>query len=473
VKPRPPHPVMGSGPDNRTSTDTVAPDDGCEIGHERLHLLVVEGPDAGMVVDLGPGRHMLGTDASCAVRLTDSAISRQHAEIVIAPPLIELCDLGSKNGTFYCGARVTTLRAHTNTRIALGRTVLVLVDPSTTAEPGVDLGALGLVGTSKSMRRLVARSRQAARASVNVLITGETGVGKDVLAEAIHHMSPRSRQPFVVVDLGAVSGTLLESELFGHARGSFTGAVEARQGAFQQAHGGTIFLDEIGEVALELQARLLRAVERGEIKPVGRSRYERFDARVIAATNRDLSVAVRAGQFRSDLFHRLAGVVLHVPPLRDRPDDVPALVEHFLGKLCAPDPPPLVSASAMRALAEQPWPGNVRQLRNAVEQAYVFSKRGSDLSKGLLLRCSGVGQAMDSRSGAIDASAAQGRRLDIAVDFQVPFKEAKTDVVTAWERTYLQTLLSQCQGNVSLAARKSGVARAYLHELLKKHRIDS
>jgi two-component system, NtrC family, nitrogen regulation response regulator GlnG len=292
-----------------------------------------------------------------------------------------------------------------------------------------------------------------------VLVEGETGTGKELVAEAVHAASARRRGPFIVCDLGSLPRSLIESELFGHVRGAFTGADRDRVGAFEQADGGTIFLDEIGELQLDVQPRLLRALERRQVKPVGSSQFRTSDTRVVAATNRDLLAEAKAGHFREDLYHRQAVVRLRLPPLRERREDIPMLAEHFVARAAAAmgRPAPALSASVVAALRGHDWPGNVRELKNVLERALSIAPDVPSLDTTLL--------GLDDLPGAV----AVNEGAAPLVDTTVPFKESKDRLVHAWEREYVTTLLDRAGGNVSLAARNAGIDRVYLHRLLKKH----
>jgi DNA-binding NtrC family response regulator len=230
----------------------------------------------------------------------------------------------------------------------------------------------GILGRSRPMQALFQLLETVARSSSTILVTGETGTGKEVVARAIHHNSPRRAHRFVALNCSAIPETLLEAELFGHVRGAFTGAVGTRQGRFEQAHKGTLFLDEVGTMSVALQMKLLRALQEREFERVGDNQTIKVDVRVIAATNSDLARMVAEGGFREDLFYRLNVIPIELPPLRERRDDIPLLVKHFLAKF-APETPLHVSQGAMRALMAYPWPGNVRQLENAVERAVALS----------------------------------------------------------------------------------------------------
>ena len=335
--------------------------------------------------------------------------------------------------------------------LTIGQTELRLVGPP----PVVPLHAedrLGsLRGTSPAMREVFSIIERVARSSAPVLVTGETGTGKELVADALHRLSPRAEGPLVVCDLAAMPASLVESELFGHVRGAFTGADRPREGTFETAHGGTIFLDELGELDRQLQPRLLRVLETGQVKAVGAAQYRKVDVRVVAATNRDLVAETRAGAFREDLYHRLAVVQVHLPPLRERSEDVPLLARHFvevvserLGR-----EPPLLDALALEALGAYEWPGNVRELRNVIDRALSLDPEAPVLDLGRL--------ALGTQ---------EGRPL---VDASLPFRQAKEHLIAAWERDYITSLLSRSGGNVTSAARQAGMDRVYLHRLMKKH----
>jgi DNA-binding NtrC family response regulator len=311
-----------------------------------------------------------------------------------------------------------------------------------------------MVGEGAGTKRLFEQLRRVAATDVSVLVQGETGTGKELTARGMHDNSARRDGPFVVCDLAGVTRTLIESELFGHVRGAFTGANRDHVGAFQRADGGTIFLDEVGELEVEMQPRLLRALESGKVKRVGDNEYTKVDVRVVAATNRDLVAEVKAGRFRDDLFHRLAVMKVRLPPLRERRADIPGLVRHFI-EAAAPTAELAVGEETMRALSGHDWPGNMRQLRNVIERAVALSV-GRDELDGTML-----GLDEEQPGGGADA----GGRADVSV----PFKDAKERLVDVWERDYLQTLLDECDGNVSKAARRAGLNRVHMHRLLRKH----
>jgi DNA-binding NtrC family response regulator len=305
-----------------------------------------------------------------------------------------------------------------------------------------------LWGRSLAMRRVFAVLERVAPTDAAVVIEGETGTGKDLCAQALHSESRRANEPFVVVDLAGVQPNLIESELFGHVRGAYTGAVNDRAGAFERANGGTLFLDEITALAPELQPRLLRALENRQTKRVGANDYRSFDVRVVAASNKELEGEVAAARFREDLYHRLAVVRVTLPPLRKRLTDLPLLVEKMLESMKRPAH---LGPTTLAALQSYSWPGNVRELRNVVERALSLGGDLSELPADVLQR-PGV-----TPKGQLTVQAA------------LPFKEAKERLVAVFERDYIEELMLRCDHNVSKAAREAGIDRVHLHRLLKKH----
>jgi DNA-binding NtrC family response regulator len=446
--------TSGAPPDPQTTATVSGP--GGELPAS-LAVEVVAGPDAGAVIPLAVGSLVVGKEPGCDLLLTDPAVSRRHLEIAVTPGRVEVRDLGSKNGSFYLGARFDVLQVGPGSQIQIGVTQLAIVSGTERALPLHPESRFGrLLGGTASMRRVFAALARLAPLDAGVLLTGETGTGKDLAAQAVHAASPRAGGPFVVCDLGAVPAALIEAELFGAVRGAYTGADRDRAGVFEEADGGTLFLDEVGELSLELQPRLLRLLESSSVKRVGETSYRRFDVRVIAATNRDLAAEVEARRFRADLFHRLAVAEVHIPPLRERQGDIPLLVDGILADLAAGGAPrPSVPAETLTALAAYPWPGNVRQLRNVLERALALDPSGGELALGAL----GLG-----------LPPAEPSTGDIAhPDPGVPFHQAKDRLIHRWERGYLTGLLERASGNIAQAARTAGIDRAYLYRLLRKH----
>ena len=317
----------------------------------------------------------------------------------------------------------------------------------------------GMVGRSAPMRSLFALLARAAKTDATVLLEGETGTGKEASADAIHAQSRRAQGPFIVIDCGAIPPNLLESELFGYEKGSFTGAVTARAGAFEAASGGTIFLDEIGELTIDLQPKILRAIERRQVKRIGSSISTGVDVRVIAATNRSLKAEVAANRFRSDLYYRLAVIQVRLPPLRERLTDLPYLIDDFLQKAGAADSPEAEGLKAPEFLANVTryrWPGNVRQLRNYLERCLALA---------------------DSKTPP-GADTAPPAKLDVApteeaIDVNQPLRMAREACVARFEHRYLEALLAHHGNNVSVAARAAGVDRIHFYRLLWKYGLRS
>ena len=298
---------------------------------------VVEGPDRGRSFKIDQPQVSIGTGARCAIRLSDTTISKHHLDIQATDDGYRVRDLGSTNGTSVAGIRVTDVVIDTPVNLNVGSTVLLFRPGDEEVEiPLSHRRSFGdMLGESVKIRHVFAILERVAPTGSTVLLEGESGTGKEVAATAIHQHSGRADAPLVIVDCGAIPATLIESELFGHERGAFTGADQARAGAFEEAAGGTVFLDEVGELSLELQPKLLRFLESRQIKRVGSARHHKVDVRVIAATNRPLATAVTEGRFREDLLYRLSVVRVELPPLRDRPDDITLLAHHFAQQLGA------------------------------------------------------------------------------------------------------------------------------------------
>jgi DNA-binding NtrC family response regulator len=314
----------------------------------------------------------------------------------------------------------------------------------------------GIVGTTPAMRELFGLVESVAPTDATVLLLGESGTGKEMLARAIHERSARAGGPFVPINCSALTDTLLESELFGHVRGAFTGASTSRIGVFEEASRGTLFLDEIGDISAAMQVRLLRALQEGEIKPVGSTEIRKVDVRVVAATNRDLEAAARAGNFRQDLYYRLNVVPLELPPLRQRPEDIPLLVHHFLLRYAAKFGKPVsrLAPEALEALQSYQWPGNVRELENVVQRAVVLAS--GDVVTPALLPTS----VRQDRAGAEPV-----RRFDL------PFAQAKQAAVEEFERQYLEEALRRSGGRIAEAARLSGLDKSNFRRLVRRHHL--
>ncbi|HLL25105.1 MAG TPA: sigma-54 dependent transcriptional regulator [Kofleriaceae bacterium] len=320
-----------------------------------------------------------------------------------------------------------------------------------------------LVGTSASMRKLRAAVARLGSQDVSILIQGESGTGKELVARALHERGGRRARRFVALNCGAIPESLIDSELFGHTKGSFTGATTDRPGVFVEADGGTLFLDEIGDMPVGVQARLLRVLQESEVRPVGASAVRKIDVRVIAATHVDLSQAVEQQRFRQDLFYRLNVVVLAVPPLRDRLDDLPLLAAHFLRKHGGSSPPSL-SPDALEVMSAYAWPGNVRELENALMHAIALH-HGDVIGAESLPLAIGARRTFASSNGAKAAVLADEDEL-------LPLTEAKRRAGAAYERAYLVRVMERAKGSVSEAARLSGLDRTNFRRLLQRHGLD-
>jgi transcriptional regulator with GAF, ATPase, and Fis domain len=408
--------------------------------------------EIGSVVTVGKAE---GND----VVLADDTVSRQHLTIGRVVEGIEVRDLGSTNGTRIGKARIKQAIVEPGTTVKAGAIELVIrVELQGVEIPPSDKDRFGIaIGTSLPMRRIFGLLEKMAPTTATVLLTGETGTGKDVLARSIHQMSPRASHAFEVVDCGAITPTLIESELFGHERGAFTGAVASRTGAFERAAGGTLFLDEIGELPLELQPKLLRVLEAREFRRVGGNKVLTSDARIIAATTRDLARMVTQGKFREDLYFRLAVVPLQVPPLRARPEDIPLLAQKILD--ATGDRPLHLSSATRDALLAHSFPGNVRELRNVLERSAHFAHASGEDELRL------VDFPSSQPVSEVDP--------DDVFRFKagMTYREARARVDALFERKYLGWVLDRNGGKVSAAAREAQMDRKYLADLARKHRL--
>ena len=403
--------------------------------------------------------------------LRDDTVSRRHLEIERVPEGLRLRDLGSTNGTRIGGATVREAVVVTGTIFSVGDVeVLVGVAIDRVAVPSSKSDRFELaLGRSEAMRCLFGVLERIAPTAASVLLTGETGTGKDVLARSIHLRSGR-KGAFEVLDCGAIVPSLVESELFGHERGAFTGAVSARAGAFERASGGTVFLDELGELPLDLQPKLLRVLEARAFRRVGGTVTINADVRIIAATSRELRAEVDAGRFREDLYYRLAVVALQVPPLRERREDIAFLVEHLLpleASLADPPGAPLrVAPATMAALTAWSFPGNVRELRNVLERAAVLSRTSGSHE----LQLTDFPPRPPRMTPAIDDTApADAADRGAPYDPSLTYRETRARIEGAFEQSYVQWLLARHGGNVSAAAREAKMDRNHLSDLMRKH----
>ena len=431
---------------------------------KRSKLTVIEGPDKGKELTLEKERITVGRSVTCDLVLTDRAVSGSHFETVASEKGFLLRDLESTNGTFSGPIGIKEIWIKPGTVFRAGQTLLRFEE----AEGHVDIELSAedrfgeLVGQSVRMREVFATLEKIAPSNLTVLIRGETGTGKELVARAIHGASDRSDKPMVVQDCGTIPKDLIESTLFGHERGAFTGATDRHKGSFEQADGGTIFLDEIGELDLALQPKLLRVLESREIKRVGGTRTMPVNVRVVAATNRDLRQMVNEGTFREDLYYRLGVVTLELPALQERKEDIPLIVEELLKQTAEryfPEnhEPFQATPEAMSRLQSYPWPGNIRELRNTIERAV-------SLASSPLLSVTDLAPTMHKE---LKPAAKRGNASHF-VEEGVPFKTAKQDVIEEFEHEYLKVLLEKHNGNITRSAKAAGLTRYHLRELAKR-----
>jgi two-component system, NtrC family, response regulator HydG len=422
-------------------------------------LVVTAGPDCGQVFAVDgalPARVLVGTSEACTIRLTDREVSRRHAALEYAGRWLRLADLGSTNGTTVEGVTVLDALLRGGETVRMGTTTF-RVEPAPYARgaspPGAD--SFGrFLGASSAVRRLYPLCQRLAGSRIPVVIEGETGTGKEVLAEALHEQGPRAEGAFIVFDCTTVPPNLLEAELFGHERGAFTGAVATRKGLFELAHQGTLLIDEIGDLEVALQAKLLRAIDRSQIRRVGGDRPINVDVRLLAATRRDLDREVQAGRFRDDLYHRLAVGRIELPPLRTRHEDIPLLARHFCRAFGADEG--VLSRDLLAQWQEYPWPGNVRELRNAVARRVELGELG-EVGRPIEPEPPGAGAPV---RGSVEPSRTTDFMAQVMAE-DLPLIPARQKVVAEFERRYVERILAKHGGHVGRAAAASGLARRY------------
>jgi DNA-binding NtrC family response regulator len=419
-------------------------------------LVAAVGPGAGRALAMSTALATVGRHPTNDLVLPDPRVSGVHLELRRVGERVHVRDAGSTNGTWLGPHRVTEVELAPGGEIVVGGTTLRLdLDDATTTAALSARDSFGeLVGRSTEMRELFATLERVAGKNLSVLVQGETGTGKEEVARALHVRSPRSGEPFVVIDATALPESLAESLLFGHEKGAFTGADQRRIGFFEAATGGTVFIDEIGELPATLQSKFLRVLERQEVVRVGGHAPIKIDVRVIAATHRDLRHEIEAGRFREDLYYRLAQVRVVLPPLRDRMEDIPILCQKLLATLPGErEVPILIEQGALDFLQTQPWPGNVRELRNVLARAAALAH------EGIVRRQDVAGEGFGFRGT---------RQEREALDLSGTFANAKDRAIERFESAYLAALMKRCGGNLSLAAREADVARHHLRDLLKK-----
>jgi two-component system response regulator HydG len=423
-------------------------------------LVVVSGPGAGArfaIDDLSTRRVLIGQSVACDVKLEDRAVSRRHAALEMDSIGVRLVDLDSTNGTWVNGVRIRDAYLPSSSATAatmqVGSTALrIELDGTSHVLPASQEASFHrVIGASPAMRRRYATFARLAATNVPVLIEGETGTGKEVLAESLHEAGPRKGGPFVIFDCTTVAASLVEAELFGYERGAFTGADTTRKGLFEEADGGTLFLDEIGDLDLALQAKLLRALEKSEVRRIGASKWTRVDVRVLAATRRDLDREVQARRFRDDLFYRLAVARVELPPLRRRQGDVALLARTFWVMLGGDEgklPPDLILR-----FEQYGWPGNVRELHNAVARHLAI----------------GEFAPFDRSAMAETPAATREDFIEAMLGTATPLPIARQQMLQAFEQRYVRRMLEVHKGNVSRAAAASGIGRRYF-QMIKARR---
>ena len=418
-----------------------------------FRVRVVQGPDRGKEcrIALHDPSVLVGQSPACTLQVSDPEVSRRHLEFSVDGGKLCVRDLGSTNGTFVDDVEVTEARLRGGEHVRLGATAMLVERALSGAnDHGKHTSAFGssdrfgrFLGASPEMRRLYPLIARLTGSTIPVIIEGETGTGKEVLAESIHDTSGRSAGPYVVFDCTAVPASLVEAELFGHEKGAFTGAAGIRKGVFEQAHGGTLLIDEIGDLDLSLQPKLLRALERSEVRRIGGDRWLSVDVRVLAATRRNLDREVQLGRFRDDLFHRLSVGRVELPPLRKRTGDIAFLAAHFWSALGGKG---AVPSDVMARWKDDAWSGNTRELRNAVARHLVVG----DLEA--------VETSDEPSTGPVEV---EGDVIADVLAQKLPLPIARLRVVEVLERRYIESVLAEHGGSVSRAAEASGIGRRY------------
>ena len=424
------------------------------VNVRRCRLEVVAGVDQGKVLEIASPSIQIGR-VGADLNLSDGKVSGLHCELKLQAEGYRLRDLGSTNGTYVKGVRIVDAFIAPGSTIQIGKSAITFnpMDDAVAMPLWNEARLHNLIGGSAAMRHMFELINRFAQSDATVLIQGETGAGKELVADAIHQCSPRRNEPFIVLDCSAIPEQLFEAQLFGHEVGAFTGAVKSTPGVFEMAHGGTLFLDEIGELPLDVQAKLLRAVETRKVRRLGGSKLFASDVRLIAATNRDLAAEVNRGNFRADLYYRLAVARLAVPPLRERREDLSLLVDHFLRQLSVSSgqPDPRLPDDFMTRAMRHTWPGNVRELRNSVERAVLLPNH-PNVAFETPPKKEGTGFAH--------------------IDIEIPFKVAKQKLVDEFDRRYLEALLEAHDGNISAAARAAGIERMSIYKMIRRLGLD-
>jgi DNA-binding NtrC family response regulator len=429
------------------------------VQFEAIELQVIAGPDMGLEARLGLPNVRLGSAPDNDVVLNDRAVSRRHAEIQLTPQGLLLRDLGSTNGTFINNVRITEAYVPADAECTLGYSRLLIRQrteerPVAVSRQEERLGEL--VGASERMRELYGLIRAVAPTPTTVHLHGESGSGKELVARTLHALSGRPG-PLVVFDASVADPEMVRNDLFGHIKGAFTGATGSREGAFRQAHTGTLFIDEIGELPLDLQPRLLRVLETREVMPIGADKPIRVDVRVITATHRDLAAMVKAGRFRADLYYRLSVVPIEIPTLREISSDIPRIARHLCKQLqlsCR------LSEAALQALQRYSWPGNVRELRNVLERAAVLRGDQEVRPEDLRLPRDELAGSVASVAPVAGYNGDAGSRSS-AADARAHLKDM--------ERQMILDALARNQNNKAAVARELGIPLSTLKRRIKDY----
>jgi two-component system, NtrC family, response regulator HydG len=450
---------MSQGRETNVRTRASLADGG---GESIFRVVVVSGPDVGAAVTLDSDKGFqayLGTSAACALRLTDPMVSRRHLALSPSGNAVMVRDLESTNGTMVNGAEIMHAKIRPSDTLRVGDTTL-RIEATTAQEPAVPLASSfgRVVGGSIAMRRLYPMLKRIAASSVPVIVEGETGTGKELLAEAIHEMGPRAAYPFVVFDCTSHASSLIESALFGHEKGAFTGATSAKPGVFELAHGGTLLIDEIGDLDIALQPKLLRALQRSEVQRLGATKWTKVDVRIIAATRRDLERAIQEGRFRDDLYFRLGVARIELPPLRAREGDVELLARKIWegagGDIAA------FPVAMLTQRADDLWPGNIRELYNVVLHRLAMGDLASE---------SAAPSARISITRPLSEVASKNADyIESVIAGELTYPLARRRILEDFERAYVRRLLAAHDGSVAKAAAASGIARRYFYSIMGK-----
>lgn len=430
------------------------PDVGMKLKVKRARLEVIKGPDKGFVKTIPLHGLLVGKSPSCNFGLTDPAVSSEHFRLIPTNRGFFVEDLGSSNGTWLQRIRLGTAYMAHKEKIDIGYSTLRLDVLGDHEEYPISVNSSfgDMIGKSVAMRQVFAMLERAAQSDSTLLLEGETGCGKDLAAESVHVYSKRGERPFIVVDCGTMHPDLVESHLFGHVKGAFTGATSDHLGAFEAARGGTVFLDEIGELDPSLQPKLLRVIEKRQVQRIGEATYRSVDVRLIAATHRHLDSEIKTGRFREDLFYRLSVLRVHIPALRDRREDIPLIAKTILRHLDQElELENVLSDAIVTMLCQYHWPGNVRELRNVIERLLVFP---------------------EWPERAIGTQVSRSRLSEIRDPMDLPFLDARNLMLESFEKRYVQSLLKACEGVVARAARKANVTRQTMHRLINKYALN-